>query len=319
MGLAAEWNPPPSTRTGLRALVELRQHEQRRGEVCFGRLEAVLSRHWPEFGEWMDVREQKSALRMLATYPSPARVRAEPEMVKSLLREASRARLSAATVEGVVAGTQATLGVPMMAQEERLLSTLAMHALEARERADGLDHDMLELARDNAVFARLQPWMGTYTAAVIITLCDPLQYAKARQLEKACGLNLREKSSGEYHGRLSITKRGPGLVRQLLYLFALRMLQESSAVRAWYVRRRGYTEESKRRAVVAVMRKLVRALFHVDRGATFDASKLFDLRRLELEVARATAAKKVAARTTPRAFARGPKRRGGGTSMRAST
>lgn len=319
MGLAAEWNPPPSTRTGLRALVELRQHEQRRGEVCFGRLEAVLSRHWPELGEWMDVREQKSALRMLATYPSPARVRAEPEMVRSFLREASRARLSAATVEGVVAGTQATLGVPMMAEEERLVSTLATHALEARERADGLDHDMLELARNNAVFARLQPWMGTYTAAVIITLCDPLQYAKARQLEKACGLNLREKSSGEYHGRLSITKRGPGLVRQLLYLFALRMLQESSAVRAWYVRRRGYTEESKRRAVVAVMRKLVRALFHVARGAAFDASKLFDLRRLDLEAPSAMAAKKVTSRTTPRAYARGPKRTRGGTSMRAST
>ena len=40
------------------------------------------------------------------------------------------------------------------------------------------------------------------------------------KLEKAVGLNLREKSSGEHEGRLSITKRGPGLLRRLLYLFA---------------------------------------------------------------------------------------------------
>jgi hypothetical protein len=31
------------------------------------------------------------------------------------------------------------------------------------------------------------------------------------------GLNLRERSSGEKKGRLTITKRGPGQVRKLLY------------------------------------------------------------------------------------------------------
>ena len=41
---------------------------------------------------------------------------------------------------------------------------------------------------------------------------------------------------------------------------------------------------AKVRAVVAVMRKLVMALWHVARGAEFDARKLFDVRRLEVEV-----------------------------------
>jgi hypothetical protein len=41
-----------------------------------------------------------------------------------------------------------------------------------------------------------------------------------------------------------------------------------------------YTEQSKVRAVVAVMRKLLRAAFYVARGSAFDASKLFDVRRL---------------------------------------
>jgi hypothetical protein len=93
-------------------------------------------------------------------------------------------------------------------------------------------------AQHDEVYARLAPWMGTYTAAV----CDPRQYANARQLEKACGLNLREKSSGEHRGQLHITKRRPGAVRQALCMFTLRMIESSAIVLAWYKRRHGYTE-----------------------------------------------------------------------------
>lgn len=308
MGLVSEWRPPPATRMRLRALVDLRRHEQHVEEICFGRLEAVLSRSWPEFGRWMDLRQQKSALRLLVQYPSPQCVRQAPQQARSLLREASRGRLSAELMEGVVAEAAASLGVPAMAEEQRLVASLASQALEAGQRAEGIERQMSELAREDEVFCRLQPWMGTYTSAIIVTLCDPRQYATARQLEKAVGLNLREKSSGETAGRLSITKRGPGLVRQVLYLFALRMIQESRQTRAWYMRRRGYTEDSKQRAVVAVMRKLVRALFHVAKGNPFDATKLFDVRRLGVEAPASTTVTKLAARTSPRPIARGRNR-----------
>jgi len=320
MGLSTPWSAPPPTRVRLRALVDLRQHEQRHEEMSFGRLEGVLVRHWPEFGQWMDVREQRSALRLLSAYPSPARVAQAPEEVTLLLRRASRSQLSAQAVAGVIAGACATVGVPMVPEEEQFVRTLAMQLSAASQSTDALDEQMREMAKEDEVFARLSSWMGVYTAAVIVTRVDPRQYTSARQLEKACGLNLREKSSGEKAGRITITKRGSGLVRQVLYLFALRMLKESAAVRAWYKRRRGYTEESKQRAVVAVMRKLVRALFHVARGGVFDASKLFDLRRLELEAEQAATQgaaatpeaaatpKAPTARTTPRPIARGRKR-----------
>lgn len=326
MGLSTAWTAPPVTRVRLRALVDLRQHEQRHAEVCFGRLEGVLARHWPEVGQWMDVREQRSALSLLASYPSPARVASEPEEVAALLRKVSRSRLSRQAVEGVIAGAKATMGVPMVPEEEQIVRTLAEQLKAAARSADALEEQMRALSKEDEVFERLSTWMGVYTAAVIVTRVDPRQYKSARQLEKACGLNLREKSSGEVSGRITITKRGPGLVRQVLFLFALRMLRESPAVLAWYKRRRGYTEDSKQRAVVAVMRKLVRALFHVARGDAFDAGKLFDLRRLNLHAeaertpdTAATASPTVSPelavtpkvappRTTPRPIARGRKR-----------
>lgn len=85
MGLSTPWSVPPATRLRLRALVEQRQHEQRHEEVCFGRLEALTARHWPELGRWMDVRTQRSALTLLTKYPSPARVAKEPSEVRALL------------------------------------------------------------------------------------------------------------------------------------------------------------------------------------------------------------------------------------------
>lgn len=201
------------------------------------------------------------------------------------------------------------------------MHTLAMQLIATNRNADELEAQMRVRAHDDEVFSRLSAWMGVYTAAVIVTRVDPRQYPSARALEKACGLNLREKSSGERSGRLTITKRGPALVRQVLYLFALRMLQESAVVRAWYRLRRGYNEDSKQRAVVAVMRKLVRALFHVAKGDAFDATKLFDVRRLDLGTTpMATSSTRSAlttptetnkptapARTTPRPIARGRK------------
>jgi transposase len=321
MGLSTPWSEPIPTRVRLRALVDLRQHEQRQEEMSFGRLEAVLARHWPEFGQWMDVREQRSALRLLATFPSPARVAEQPEEAKVLLRRASRSRLSDQAMTGVIEGARTTFGVPMVQEEEQLVRTLAMQLIAASQSTDALDEQIRELAKDDVVFARLSCWMGAYSAAVIVTRVDPRQYTSACQVEKACGLNLREKSSGENDGRgtLRITKRGPALVRQVLYLFALRMIKESAVVRAWYKRRRGYTEDSKQRAVVAVMRKLTRALFHVARGDAFDASKLFDVRRLDLEANAAATPKAPAARTSPRPIARGRKRARASSVAHAST
>lgn len=284
MDLASRWQPAPETRSRLRALIELRAHETGAAERCFGRLEAMLARHWPEFGHWLDVRGQKSALALLTEYASPARVTEEPAEAAALLRRVSRSRLAPELIVGLVKDSSDSLGMPATLEEEQSLKTLATQARDAEARADALERAMGELIGEDEVFGRLAVWMGTYTAAAIVTLCDPRQYQNARQLEKACGLNLREKSSGEDRRdrvRLRISKRGPSLVRKLLYLFSLRMIDQSPTVRAWYMRRSSYPR-MKLSAVTAVTRKLVRAVFHVARGAAFDPNALFDVRRLEV-------------------------------------
>ncbi len=319
MDLSSQWLPRSDALTRVRALVDQRHHACEQRERCFGRLEGLLSRHWPEFFQWMDLRLQRTAPRLLMTFPGPARVHAEPERVAALLRASSCGRLSKQAIDGVLEGAAATLGVPMLEEQSSFLMSLAEQVDAATDAIEKLDHELAAVGKHDEVFVRLAAWMGPYTAAVIVTKCDLRRYTSARQLEKACGLNLREKSSGEDKGRLSITKRGPSLVRKVLFMFALRMIYRSHVVRAWYMRRRGYTEQVKQRAVVAVMRKLVRAILPVASGAPFDEGKLFDLRRLDLE-ATPPSPKQVTfeSRTVRRSIARGNKR-GGASAAAAST
>jgi transposase len=287
MNLATKWEATSEVRQRLRALVDLRKHEADHQERCFGRLEARLARHWPELGESLDLH-RVSTLKLLMAFPSPTRVAEKPAEADELLRVASRKKLSAETTAKVVTAAKKSFGLPAWEEDELAIKSLAAQAYEAERRANDLEGQLIALGSKDDAFQHLAPWMGAYTAGTIITHCDPREYATTRQLEKACGLNLREKSSGDWDAEhpddvpRCITKRGPSLVRKLLYMFALRMINESPSVRAWYMRRRGYSGKRKMVAVIAVMRKLLKAVFHVARGATFCARKLFDHRRLNL-------------------------------------
>ena len=115
------------------------------------------------------------------------------------------------------------------------------------------------------------------------TVGDPRRFASARAYRKAFGLNLRERSSGRKKGKLAITKRGPGRARRFLYLAVLGLIQRDPIVAAYYrqkVADKG--GQHKRIAVTAVMRKIALALWHVGRGAPYDAARLFDTSRLTL-------------------------------------
>jgi len=108
---------------------------------------------------------------------------------------------------------------------------------------------------------------------------------------KAAGLNLTEHTSGRQgqHGPddqtppRSISKRGSSRARKYLFMAAQRHIQRCPIARAWYQHKvdqhRG-CKKPRKVALVAMMRKLIGALYHVGRGADYDGSKLFDVQRL---------------------------------------
>ena len=115
---------------------------------------------------------------------------------------------------------------------------------------------------------------------LVSTQGRPQDYPDAGSYLKSLGLNLKERSSGKFQGQLKITKRGPGIARLYLYFAALRWLYRDPIIQAWYQRKVARDGGHKGKAIVAIMRKLAKALWYVAQGVAFDSRKLFNLKAL---------------------------------------
>ena len=280
------WKPDSDAKRNVRALLDQRAPLAQTIALYHGHLEGMLARHWPELGLFIDVHKQRSWMPFLRTYPGPQVVVANSKAAAETLRTASRKQLDPERIAKLVDSARTTVGVPMTSNEQARLQSCVEHIASETAGMDAVDEEIAALVSKDPVMSQLAAVIGPVCAATIVGhIGSPLDFETARALEKAMGLNLKERSSGEKNGRLSITKRGSPEVRQMLYLATLRLLQTNEIVEWWYHRRSSHSgrQPAKMKAVVAVMRKLARALWHVARGETFDAKKLFDVRRLDIK------------------------------------
>ena len=285
MGKSRRWEPPTADRRALRAAVDRRILYSEPLEQQYGRLEAVLARYWPEFGQVVDIRGSRSWMPLVAQYPGPEAVAQGGQNPREVLRIGARGLLSADRVEEIIGPCKESLGVPMTSAERVLLQDVVGEIQRLKRKVDDIDAELESQVKSNHVMQLMSAVVGAAaTAALIAYVGEPREYPSAAAYEKACGLNLKVRSSGKDEGKLKITKRGPPRVRQLLYLAALRCCQKDDIVCAWYQKRTSYKADVKIKAVVAVTRKLVRGLWCMghDPGhaRAFDSRLLFDVRRL---------------------------------------
>ena len=102
------------------------------------------------------------------------------------------------------------------------------------------------------------PGIGRRTAEVVVAyLDDPFRFKNAAHLSSYAGLVPRRFQSGEMdrHGR--IHKRGPGLLRAALVEAAWMMVRYNPWARSLYLRICGNQKTRKKKAIVAVARKLL--------------------------------------------------------------
>jgi transposase len=198
------------------------------------------------------------------------------------MRGMSHGLMSEEKIEAVLRAAMATAGVAMLDEERSALMLIASEghrSLRAYKEAKG----RVEALSADGPARAIAPVVGRTTAAVLVTeVGDGREFGSVGAYLKAFGLNLKERSSGEHKGRLKLTKRGPSRARQYVWLATCRWLQKDRVARAWYDAKVTRDGGRRAKAVTALMRKLVKALFHVARGAPLDSAKLFDVSRLRL-------------------------------------
>lgn len=248
---------------------ELHQNHYLRNQ---NRLEALLNRHWPEVLRELPL-DSVTLESLLIAYGSPEQIAVQAEQAARDMRGWGKSGLSVEKIERVITSTANTLGQPCIEAERVYLQALAEEMRHSRLQMKRAKAALEAAVEADEQLRSMRTTVGAVTTAILIGLhLDPRHFGCARSYLKALGLNLKEKSSGQEKGRLKLTKRGSALARKYLYFATLRLIKSDPVVALWY---RNKTERnSKLKTVVALMRKLAKALWHVARGERFDANKL---------------------------------------------
>lgn len=271
-GLTKPWHELDEAGRALNATrreYDLHQSQYERNQ---NRLEAYLSRHWPEALALFDL-DSVTLEKLLIAYGSPQAIAADAEQAARDMKAWGGHFLKDDKIARVIDSAISTLGQPCIDAERRYLQALATEMQHSRCQSQAAKQLLEASVVADAGLKEMAALIGKLTTAILIGLhLDPRNFSSAHSFLKALGLNLTEKSSGQYHGQLKISKRGSAVARKYLYLAALRLIQKDPVIAQWYQAKAD--PKVKMKTVIACLRKLAKALWHVARGERFDARKL---------------------------------------------
>jgi len=281
-GKSGPWPQKGKDEKKLAASVELMAMHRESLSRNTNRLEAKLAKYWPEVTRLLDL-DSATLLKTLIAFGGPEKIAKKPDEARKVIRKVGGIWLSKDKCEAVIASAEHTIGVPMIEEELKAMQMFAEEIYRNRQNVRKFNAAVEKLVEKDERLGHLSKAVGKATAAVLmVKLGHSSNYDSASAYQKAAGLNLKEKSSGKHKGQLKITKRGSGDVRRYLYLTAIRLPQTDPVIKSWYMKKvDSHPGRSRNVAVVAVMRKLIKALWHVGKGAEFDSSLLFDVKQLD--------------------------------------
>jgi transposase len=274
-GVSKPWRESTDAERSLDALRREYDLYQKPYQQNQNRLEAYLIRHWPEVLSLLAL-DSVTLESLLMEYGSPEKVAKNAEEAAQKMKAWGKFHLKSEKIVSIVESAIHTLGQPCTDAEQRYLQEIAQEMRHERQQRAKAKQALESIVRADEGLNEVGKMIGLVTTAVLISCrLDPRLYNNARSYQKAMGLNLKEKSSGYYKGKLSITKRGCSTVRRYLYFAALRLIRNDSIIKAWYLAK--VDAKARNKTVVALMRKISKALWYVGRGERFDANKLFTL------------------------------------------
>lgn len=292
-GVGQPWRQRSETMRNHRSLLELHDFVQNLEQRFIGPLEAYLARHWPELTDLLDL-QSATLLELLARYGGPTQVAAHAKQARKLMRRVGGHFLKSEKIDAVLASAETTQGCKMTDVERKHIQYITALFRESQRRSTGIEAQIETVVTEHEELGQLAEFTGARTALTLVAMLGSLtEYDTPEELEKAQGLNLCERSSGQTaedkrapQTGLHISKRGPSQVRKMLYWLALRVISpvcrsHCPIAKAWYKQRLHRNGNHRIKAVVALMRKLTRALWWIARGRQYDGSKLFDTARLQ--------------------------------------
>jgi len=223
---------------------------------------------------------RQTAIAVLTRYPSAQAIRAAGvETLTQLLRRFAPRNYGRETAERLVYLAQHSVSSPMALEARQLsLQILCQQLTQIQSHLAQLDEELEKLRVRDPESQLLQaiPEFGPQTVAVLrAELGDVARFHRTDQAVAYAGLDIAIKESGKWQGQAKLSKRGSGLLRQMLYLAAVRSVRFEGSAFGIYYRRLVARGMPKGAALVAVMRKMLIVAVHVLKTKeVYDPSKV---------------------------------------------
>lgn len=262
---------PEERRAAAREISRLRGEMIRLRAEQLIKLDSMLERLFPEFRQVFPDLGTKSAQAVLARWPTPRLLaRTSVAEITAVLQQARRRKTSPAVAEELLRQAADSVGVddPLDASAAAI-EALVAHVQHLEEQIEHLGERLDTLLEPDAALAALLrsiPGVGAETARTWLAEALPIEQFQdkegAEKLVATIGIDAQPRESGQYAGKVKMSKRGNRHLRRAILLAARTASRTDPQFRALLhrqlVRGKHYNV-----AVSHVARKMVHVIYSV--------------------------------------------------------
>lgn len=242
-GYYTEYSPQAESLERLKTTISNREYWSKISVSVTNRIIRWIDLYFPEFRRVFPDWTVKRSLATLRAFPLPddLKTKSVEQVIEGWYEQGMR---RAAGATGIAKASELLLIAKRSIGESRALEEARQdiqRLLEEYERTiqilEEIQVTIEQLLGEIPVAKSLLsiPGIGKMTIAVLLGCAgDPRNYAHGRQLLRRAGLNLAERTSGKFKGKIKLSKRGDRTLRKHLFLGVLNLVRQNADFKRWH-------------------------------------------------------------------------------------
>ena len=273
----------------LRNMSNTRQEIVSKSSSVKCRLIATIDEYFPEYTKVFKKIDSRTSMEILKECPYPEDIKLKgKEGLLEHIKQTVKRGYSKQQVLNIYNLAIESIGTTEGIKTARMQLELYLEEQELLEKQiRRIEEQLEELLKETGYYENLISikGIGFVSAAQLIgELGDLTRFESYEQIRRYAGLNLVESSSGNHKGKTSISRRGRGTLRSILYRIAFTMANKNEEMKKLY----NYLKERKdnplksKQALIAVVGKVLQIIYTiVTNNVKYEAARVFNTIRLE--------------------------------------
>lgn len=272
----------------LRNLSNTRAELVRKQNAVKNRLIATLDEYFPEYTKVFKKILSRTSEEILKRCPFPEDIKSlgKEELLKHI-KETVKRGYSKKQVEEIYELAEESIGTTEGTNGAKFQLKVYIEEAEMLEKQIKMAEQELEKQlKETGFYESLLSidGIGIVSAAMLVgEIGDINRFDSYEQIRRYAGLNLVENSSCNHKGKTTISKRGRGLLRSILYRMAFTMVNKNKEIKELYkyLTTRKENQLKKKQAMVAVIGKILQIIYAVvTKNEEYKAARVFTQERI---------------------------------------